>query len=227
MIPWKLLDTAQTPGDGEKLHLYQRDTEFSITSGSDELMNSRVHGSEEALAKLACQEITKHPQARVLIGGLGMGYTLRSALNELGAKSQVVVAELVQSVVRWNREFLADLADSPLDDSRVTVHEVDVALMIKASKGDYSAILLDVDNGPQAMTTKGNDWLYSLNGLNTAFAALQPKGVLAVWSSGPDAAFSKRLCEAGFELDEVRVPARGGGKGKRGGYHIIWTAIRL
>lgn len=227
MIPWKLLDTAQTPGDGQNLHLYQRDTEFLITLGNDELMTSHMHGSEEALAKLACQRITKHPQARVLIGGLGMGYTLRSALNELGAKSQVAVAELVPSVVRWNREFLADLTDSSLDDSRVTIHEVDVALMIKASKGDYSAILLDVDNGPQAMTTEANDWLYSLKGLNTISAALQPKGVLAVWSSDPDAAFYKRLCEAGFEVDEIRVPAHGEGKVKRSLYHTIWTAIRF
>lgn len=226
MIPWKLLDTAQTPGNGEELHLYQRDTEFSITIRGDELMNSRMHGSEDALAKLACQKIGNQPQPRVLIGGLGMGYTLRSALDELGAKAEVVVAELVPAVVSWNREFLAHLADSPLEDSRVTVHEDDVAKIIKKAKGGYNAILLDVDNGPDAMTHKDNDWLYSLRGLNAAFAALQPKGVLAIWSADPDAAFSKRLCEAGFELDEYRVPARGGDKGKRGPHHIIWTAIR-
>ena len=172
MIPWTLLDSAQTPGHGVLLSLYQRDTEFSIKAGNYELMNSRVHGSEDALAKLACQKISKHPRARVLIGGLGMGYTVRSALNGLGAKAQVVVAELVPVVVQWNRGFLADLAGSPLDDNRVSIHEADVAKMIKAAKGDYNAILLDVDNGPQALTRKGNDWLYSINGLNTAFAAL-------------------------------------------------------
>ena len=226
MIPWKLLDTAQTPGNGEELSLYQRDTEFSIKAGDYELMNSRSHGSEDALAELSCGKIATHPQARVLIGGLGMGFTLRSALDGLGANAQVVVAELVPAVVGWNRTYLADLAASPLDDNRVTIHEADVAQMIKAVRRDYSAILLDVDNGPQALTTRANDWLYSPKGLRAAFAALRPTGVLAVWSPGPDAAFSKRLCEAGFELDEFRVPARGTGKGKGGGRHVVWTAVR-
>ncbi len=224
MIPWTLLDSAQTPGHGVLLSLYQRDTEFSIKAGNYELMNSRVHGSEDALAKLACQKISKHPRARVLIGGLGMGYTVRSALNGLGAKAQVVVAELVPAVVQWNRGFLADLAGSPLDDNRVTIHEADVAQMIKTAKGDYNAILLDVDNGPQALTRKGNDWLYSINGLNTAFAALRPKGVLAIWSSGPEPVFAKRLRKAGFEVDEVSARARRGSKG--GAHHIVWIAIR-
>jgi len=224
MIPWVLVDSAQTPGDGVLLSLYQHDTEFSIKAGNDELMNSRVYGSEDALAKLACQKISKHPRARVLIGGLGMGYTVRSALNGLGAKAQVVVAELVPAVVRWNRGVLADLAGSPLDDNRVTIHEADVAQMIKTAKGDYNAILLDVDNGPQALTRKGNDWLYSINGLNTAFAALRPNGVLAIWSSGPDPAFAKRLRKAGFEVDEVGVRARSGSKG--GAHHIVWIAMR-
>ena len=226
MIPWKLLDRAQMPGSGEELRLYQRGAEFSIKAGIYELMNSRIYGSEDALAKLACQKITKHPRARVLIGGLGMGYTLRSALNGLGANAQVVVAELVPAVVKWNRGLLADLAGSPLDDNRVTLHEADVAQMIKTAKGDYNAILLDVGNGPQALTRKDNDWLYSLKGLNTAFAALRPKGVLAIWSSGPDPAFTQRLRQAGFELDEVRVRARGGGKGKGGAHHIVWVAMR-
>ena len=222
MIPWTLLDSAQTPGHGVLLSLYQRDTEFSIKAGNYELMNSRVHGSEDALAKLACQKISKHPRARVLIGGLGMGYTVRSALNGLGAKAQVVVAELVPAVVQWNRGFLADLAGSPLDDNRVSIHEADVAKMIKAAKGDYNAILLDVDNGPQALTRKGNDWLYSINGLNTAFTALRPKGVLAIWSSGPEPVFAKRLRKAGFEVDDVRVRARRGSKG--GAHHMVWIA---
>lgn len=224
MIPWKLLDVAQTPGDGEELRLYQRDTEFSLKAGNHELMNSRVHGSEDALGKLACERITKHPRARVLIGGLGLGYTVRSALNELGDKAQVVVAEIIPAVVRWNHSFLAGLAGSPLDDDRVTVHEVDVAQMIKTAKREYDAILLDVDNGPEALTRVGNDWLYSLRGLNKAFAALQPAGVLAVWSYGPDPAFSQRLRKAGFKLDEVRVPARAGRT--RGARHMVWIATR-
>ena len=226
MIPWKLLDRAQTPGSGENLCLYQRDTEFSIKAGSYELMNSRLHGSEDALAKLACQKITQHPEARILIGGLGMGYTVRSALNELGTKAQVVVAELVPAVVKWNRGFLTRLAGSPLEDNRVTLHVTDVALMIKKAKCDYNAILLDVDNGPQALTRKDNDSLYSLKGLKTAFTALRPKGVLSIWSSGPEPAFARRLRKAGFEPDEVRVPARGGGMSKGGAHHIIWIAMR-
>ena len=225
MIPWILLDRAQTPGNGALLCLYQRDTEFSIKADNYELMNSRVYGSEDPLAKLACQKITGHPRARVLIGGLGMGYTVRTALNGLGSKAQVVVAELVPAVVQWNRGVLAHLAGSPLDDSRVTIHETDVADLINTAKGDYNAIMLDVDNGPQALTRKDNDWLYGLKGLKTAFAALQPNGVLAIWSSGPEPAFAQRLRKAGFEVEEVGVRARGGRKG--GPHHIVWVATRI
>ncbi len=231
MIPWKLLDSAQMPGSEEELRLYQRGAEFSIKSGNYELMNSRLHGSEDALAKLACQKIKRHPGVRVLIGGLGMGYTVRSALNELGAQAQVVVAELVPAVVKWNREFLADLAGSPLEDKRVTLHEADVAQMIKTAKGYYNVILLDVDNGPQELCRRDNHWLYSVEGLKTAFAALRPEGVLAIWASGPDRGFSQefsqRMRRSGFELDKVRVPARGGGTGKKAGYHTIWIAMRV
>lgn len=224
MIPWTLLAKGQAPGNGVELRLYQRDTEFSIKAGKYELMNSHVHGSEVALAQLACQKITNHPRARVLIGGLGMGYTVRSALDGLGATAQVVVAELVSAVVQWNREFLAELAFSPLDDNRVTIHEADVAQMIKTAKDDYDAILLDVDNGPQSLTLKDNDWLYSLEGLVKSFAALRPKGVLAIWSPGRDPAFAQRLRKTGFEVDEVEVRARGRGKG--GAHHIVWIAMR-
>ena len=224
MIPWTLLDKAQTPGNGVELCLYQRGNEFSIKADNYELMNSRVYGSEDALAKLACQKITDHAQARVLIGGLGMGYTVRSALDGLGDKAQVVVAELVPAVVQWNRGILADLAGCPLDDNRVTIHEADVAQLIKTAKGAYNAIMLDVDNGPQALTRKDNDWLYSPAGLQSSFAALRPKGVLAIWSSGAEPAFARRLRRAGFEVDEVGVRARGGRKG--GAHHIVYIAVR-
>ena len=224
MIPWKLLDTAQTPGDGSELRLYERDNEFSIKVGNYELMNSRVYGSEDALGKLGCQKIAKHPRARVLIGGLGMGYTVMSALDELGDTAQVVVAELIPEVVQWNRGVLAGLAGHPLDDERVSVHEFDVAELIKTPEGGYNAILLDVDNGPQGLTVKENDWLYSPNGLDTTFAALKPKGVLAVWSSGPEAAFAKRLRRAGFEVEEVGLRARG--KGKGGAHYTVYLAER-
>ena len=224
MIPWKLLDTAQTPGDGSELRLYERANEFSIKVGKYELMNSRVYGSEDALGKLGCQKIAKHPRARVLIGGLGMGYTVRSALDELGDTAQVAVAELIPEVVQWNRGVLAGLAGHPLDDERVSVHEFDVAELIKTPEGGYNAILLDVDNGPQGLTVKENDWLYSPNGLDTTFAALKPKGVLAVWSSGPEAAFAKRLRRAGFEVEEVGL--RASGKGKGGAHYTVYLAER-
>ena len=226
MNPWKLLDRAQTPGNGTELLLYQRNTEFSIKAGNFELMNSRSYGSEDGLSKIACQKIEKHQRARVLIGGLGMGFSVRTALNGLGTDAQVVVAELVPAVVKWNREFFADLTGSPLDDQRVSLYEGDVAQLIKTAKGDYNAILLDVDNGPQALVLKDNDWLYSLNGLNAAFAALRPKGLLGIWSADSDPAFAQRLRHTGFEVDEVKVRARGGGKGKGGAHHIIWIAMR-
>ena len=147
------------------------------------------------------------------IGRLASGYAGRSTLHGLGHKAEVVGAELVPAVWHWNRVVLADVAGSPLDDNRVTVHEADVAQMIKTAKADYDAILLDVDNGPQALNRDGNNWLYSINGLNTAFAALRPNGVLAIWSSGHVPVFAKRLRKAGFEADEVKVRGRNGRKG--------------
>lgn len=156
-----------------------------------------------------------------------MGYTVRSALNELGANAQVEVAELAPGVIKWNRRFLAHLACSPLDDSRVTLHEADVAEIMKVAKCEYDDILLDVDNGPQALNRVENDWLYGFDGLRAAFAALRAKGTLAVWSSGPDPAFSKRLRKARFELDEVKVPVRAVGVGKGGADYVIWIAMRV
>ena len=153
-----------------------------------------------------------------------MGYTVRSVLDDLGDKAQVAVAELVPEVVSWNRGVLAPLAGNPLDDHRVAVHEADVAQMIKTAKNDYNAILLDVDNGPQGLTLKENDWLYSPNGLTTAFAALRPKGVLAIWSSGPEPAFAKRLRRAGFQVEEVALQARW--KGKGGAHYTVYMAVR-
>ena len=224
MIPWKLLDTAQTPGNGLELRLYQRDNEFSIKAGNYELMNSRVYGTEDALGKLACLKIANHPQARVLIGGLGMGVTRRAALNELGGDAQVAVSELMPDVVQWNRDFLGHLAGSPLDDHRVTIHESDCTQIIKSAKGSYDAIMLDMDNGPKALMLKSNDRFYSPSGLASTFAALRPKGMLTIGSSGPDRAFLRRLRQAGFDASEVRE--RGRGKIKKGAHHFIWVAIR-
>ena len=226
MNPWQLLGRAQTPGGGAELVLYRRDSEFSLTADNRELMNSRVHGSEEAMSRLGCQNLAKHPRARVLIGGLGMGYSLRAALDILGEDAQVVVAELVPAVVEWNRGVLADLAGRPLDDGRADLHETDVVQLIKASRAGYDAILLDIDNGAEAMVRKGNDWLYGLPGLTATYAALRPGGVLATWSAGPQPAFVKRLRRAGFEVDEVKVRARSASSRKGGGHHIVWIATR-
>ena len=223
MIPWELLGSAQPSGDGPELRLYKRGEEFSIRVNGCELMNSRVHGSEVALAELACASLAGNPCPRVLIGGLGMGFTTAAALRLLGAEGQVVVAELVPAVVEWNRGPLAALAGNPLQDVRVTVREVDVAQILKEERRAYDAILLDVDNGPEGLTRKCNDWLYARAGLDAAFAALRPAGVLAVWSAGADEAFCKRLCQAGFQVDETRVRARGPRGGSR---HTIWLARR-
>jgi len=224
LIPWILLGTAQTSRNGEQLRLYQRDTEFSIKADSQELMNSQVHGSEDALAKLACEKITNYPDVRVLVGGLGLGYTLRAALNELKRDAEVVVAEIVPEVLEWNQKFLGHLAEHPLEDGRVKVQLEDVAEVIKAGRNDYNAIMLDVDNGPQAMFQEGNDWIYTNNGLQTSFDALRPKGVLSIWSTDPDPAFTKRLIRTGFKAEEVKVRARSGRKG--GGHYFVWVATR-
>ena len=226
MNPWKLLGRAQTPGGGAELVLRQRDTEFSIRADNLELMNSRVYGSEEAMAKLGCQNLSKHPRPRVLIGGLGMGYSVRTALDILGDDAQVVVAELVPAVVEWNRGVLADLAGRPLDDRRVELHVGDVVQLIKTARGEYDAIMIDVDNGAESIVRKGNDWLYSLPGLTTTYAALRPGGVMAMWSAGPQPAFVRLLRRAGFEVDEVKVRARGGSNRKGGAHHVVWIAKR-
>lgn len=169
MIPWVLLDTVQVPGDGGELSLHQRGDEFSIrVKGHGELMNSRVHGSEDALAELSCARLADNPKPRLLIGGLGMGFTLAAALNHVSKQAQVDVAELVPAVVEWNKGALGAHAAYPLKDPRVTVIEQDVALVLKNTQQAYDAILLDVDNGPEGLTRKENDRLYSINGLNLA-----------------------------------------------------------
>jgi spermidine synthase len=223
MIAWERLGRAQVPGNDGALSLFKRDREFSIRMGDCEIMNSRQHASEEALAELACARIRDRPRARVLIGGLGMGFTLAAALHHLGARSRVEVAELVPAVVAWNRGVLAHLAGHPLADVRVTVREVDVAQILMVARGAYDAILLDLDNGPDGLTSKGNAWIYGRGGLARVFAALRPAGVLGVWSAGPDQAFVGRLHRGGFAVDEIRVRARAPGKGAR---HTIWIAVR-
>jgi len=223
--PWQLLDSARIPGDGTELRLYARGDEHSITiaGSSGELMGSRMHGSEEALAQLTCTRIASRPAPHVLFGGLGLGFTLAAALRHLGADATVTVAELVPAVVQWNRTVLGHHAGHPLDDPRVTVHEGDVGLLLRNSVHTYDAILLDVDNGPEGLTRHGNNWLYSVAGLEAAFQALRPDGVLAVWSAGPDAVFGERLRQRGFEVEECRVRAHAT---RKGALHTLWLAGR-
>lgn len=223
MTPWVLLDSTQVPGNGGELCLYQRGDEFSIKiTGRGELMNSRVHGSEDALAEHTCARLAGSKKPRLLIGGLGMGFTLAAALQYAGTQAQVVVAELVPAVVAWNQGPLGGCAGHPLRDSRVTVRETDVARMLMNEQQTYDAVLLDVDNGPEGLTRKENDWLYSLDGLTAAYTALRPRGVLAVWSAGPDKGFTQRLRKTGFEVEQLCVRARG----TKGARYVIWFATR-
>ena len=223
MIPRKLLDSAPTPDKSCELQLYQRADDFFISLDGKELMTSRMHGSEAVLAELACKPIANRAKARVLVGGLGMGYTLAAALSALRDDASVIVAELVPAVVQWNRGILGGLAGHPLDDNRVTVQEHDVCILLKNEPGGFDAVMLDVDNNPRSLTQKSNDWLYCDTGLLFIYTALRRQGVLTVWSTGPDSAFSLRLRNAGFRVQVKTVSARGSGKGGR---HTIWVATR-
>ncbi|WP_411289004.1 spermidine synthase [Phenylobacterium sp.] len=218
MIPWVQLDTATMPGGGGELRLMRRGAEYSIMSGSIELMNSRLSGSEEALASLACARIGDRPSPHILIGGLGMGFTLRAALADLPDQGRVTVAELVPAVAAWARGPMAEIFAGSLADPRVTLRETDVAGLIREGRAAWDAIALDVDNGPQGLSRAANDGLYTLEGLHAARRALRPGGVLAVWSSAPDRAFTQRLGKAGFAVEEHPVRARG----TRGARHVIW-----
>jgi len=205
------------------LRLKQRGAEFSIMLGQNELMNSRLSGSEEALATIACGRIRDRKTPRILIGGLGMGFTLRAALAALGPAARIVVAELVPAVVAWARGPMAEVFADSLSDPRVSIREADVGHLIGSETSAFDAILLDVDNGPEGLTRKTNDALYDLKGLNAARAALRPRGVLAVWSSKQNPKFTWRLGKAGFAVEEVRARANGSRGGAR---HVIWIATR-
>jgi spermidine synthase len=222
MIPWQRLDTAHIPGGGE-LRLMRRGPEFAIKLGSNELMNSRLTATEQALATLACDRIKTRAAPKILIGGLGMGFTLRAALVVLGAQAKIEVAELVPAVIAWAHGPMAELYGDSLTDPRVTIRETDVVDLIRAARDRYDAILLDVDNGPNGIVRKANDRLYDVNGLAAAHTALRPGGVLAVWSSADDAKFTARLRKSGFDVSENAVRA----KGPQGrAQHFIWVAVR-
>ncbi len=222
MTPRILLGTARVPG-GDTLTLYSRGGDFMIVLDRNELMSSRMSGSEEALANLTIDRLGGRGAPTLLIGGYGMGFTLRAALARLGAEARLTVAELVPEIIEWARGPMAELMAGCLDDPRVTLTMGDVADAIADGAGRYDAILLDVDNGPDGLVRDANDRIYSARGLRMAKAALKPGGVLAVWSAGADAAFTRRLHEAGFAVDEVKVRARSNGKGPQ---HVIWFARR-
>jgi spermidine synthase len=202
--------------------LLQRGAEFVIRIGAVPLMGSTKHGSEEILAERACTRLLRDSGAHVLIGGLGMGFTLAAALRHVGPTSRVTVAELVPAVVEWNRGPLAHLAGRPLEDPRVTVWEGDVGDVYRGKHAAYDAILLDVDNGPNGLTRAANNGIYAPAGLRAAFDALRPGGVLGIWSVLPDPQFTRRLARAGFTVEEETVRARR----TKGGRHTLWLAKR-
>jgi spermidine synthase len=219
MKPIETLAREKTP-EGDELVLTRRDGVYHLIVDGVELMTSLVHGSEEDLARLAAEAIAKKKTPRVLVGGLGFGYTLRAALDHLPPGGRVVVCELFASLLQWNRDLLGELAGHPLDDRRVEIVLADVRLYLDGRER-FDAILLDVDNGPEALTLRSNGGLYTEEGLDRLSQSLTDGGVVAFWSSSPSPAFERRLRRAGFEAWTERVPARGGGKGKN---HAIFLA---
>ena len=221
MRHWTQLGEAPIPGTGKTLLLFRGKDDFSIKiSGGFELMNTRKHASEDALGSLPCKRLKQTETARVLIGGLGMGFTLAAVLAEVGRGAEVTVAELIPEVVEWNRGPLGEFSGMPLDDPRTRIHVGDVAKLLRRSRGCFDVIAMDVDNGPEGLTKSANDWLYSMSGIAAAQDALSPTGILAYWSADPDQDFHDRLRCCGFVVEEVSVFAHG----KKGTRHTIWLA---
>lgn len=222
MIPLELVDSARIPGADGELRLMRRGQDYMILFGRNELMSSRLRGSEEALATLPGERLRDRARPRFLIGGLGMGFTLRAVLGLLPPKAEILVAELVPAIVDWARGPLAHLFGGCLDDPRVTLRLGDVGDAIATPGEGYDAILLDVDNGPDALIHPDNDRLYGKYGLRAAHAALRPGGILAIWSAYQDKVFADRLKRAGFLVDEIKVRATG----VKGAHHVIWLAAK-
>ncbi len=220
MIPWEKLAKGKAP-DGQDLELRRRGHEYLIYAGGYDLMSSEDDRSSIALSELGCAHLTGKQRARDLVGGLGMGYTLRAALDNVSETSTVEIAELVSAVVDWNREWLGELAGKPLDDSRTKLLLGDVRKPIRTARNSYDAILLDVDNGPDALAHKQNDGLYGKKGIDEAFVALRPGGVFGVWSFDDEPKFTRRLEKRGFDVKTHRVSASRKGRGR---YHQIWIA---
>jgi spermidine synthase len=222
MTPRELIDVAEVPG-GEPLRLFRRGGDFMIVLERNELMSSRMSGSEEALAEMTLARLRWPETAELLIGGYGMGFTLRKALALIGPEGRCTVAELVPGIIDWARGPMAEMTAGCLDDPRTTIVIDDVAALIREARGGYDAILLDVDNGPDGLTRLDNNRLYTMRGLEQARMALRAGGVLAVWSAAPDERFKRRMSDAGFAVEGVAVRARQNGKGPR---HVIWFGTK-
>jgi len=220
MNPRVRIAATRTP-DGSEMALYQHDRDFSITIDGQDLMNSRQHESELELARLGCAHLADHPAPSVLIGGLGLGYTLRQTLDMLSPDGQVVVGELLDAVVEWNHVFFGELNGRPLGDERVNLKTGDVVELIARANGRFDAILLDIDNGPSAMTNERNRRLYGHEGIQACRRALRQRGCLAVWSAVPSKPFEQRLMGCNFHVRRFRVPAY---KGCKSPSRFIWVA---
>jgi spermidine synthase len=222
MKPTRLLDRSVAP-DGTPLTLHEHDGTLSIRAGGVELMSTRQHHSEERLAELACADLHGRTAAAVLIGGLGLGFTLRATLRQVAADATVMVAELVPAVIAWNRNPAFGLAADVIDDPRIEIIAGDVADVLARSRGRFDGIMLDVDNGARGLTSAANDGLYGPTGLGVARAALRPHGRLAVWSAGADPRFVARMEEAGFAVEVVKARTHPTG----GSWNSIFVGRRL
>ena len=222
MNPWEVIARTPVPNSRDEMELVRRGEEWIIRVDGQPLMSSRVHGSEDALAEMAFERMPDTANPRVLIGGLGMGFTAAAALRLAPPAARIEVAELVPAVVEWNRGPLGEVAGRPLNDERLVVHEGDVIEKIRGASGSWDAILLDVDNGPDGLTRESNGWLYEEKGLRALLTAMSPHGVLAVWSANDDRSFTQRLTRCGYQVEVIPVRGRAGNKGSR---HTVWLAI--
>ena len=226
MRPWDLIDYEDVPDDDGTLFLVSRGSEYVIHVNGRELMSNRLHGSEDALADFACDRLAELDDARILVGGLGMGFTLAAALRRVGPNARVTVAELLPAVVRWNREYCGRASRHPLSDPRTEVYVGDVGDLVETPPARWSAILLDVDNGPGALTRPNNGWLYTRHGLQSARDALVPGGILGIWSARPDSALNSRLRKVGFEVEVLPFHEPGRPTHDDRGIDTLWMARR-
>ena len=221
MRHWTQIAEAPIPNTDKSLILFQGKDDYHIKiSGGIELMSTRKHGSEDALGRLPCEKIVNRESAKVLIGGLGMGFTLAAVLASVGEKAEITVAELIPEVVEWNRGPLGEYSGYPINDACTQIHLGDVAPLLRSKKSSYDIIALDVDNGPDGLTKNNNNWLYTTQGIHAARKALRPRGIIAYWSAGLDRDFNARLKSCGLAVEQTMVYAHG----NKGARHTIWFA---